>query len=278
MKNMVKMTLVITVLSMVSAGLLTGVNMLTAPVIEANLHRVLFETIEEYFPEFETVEEVGEEEPERYRAIYGPDEELLGYVVENVADGYEDEITYYTLVDEEGYIEGIEIVDHSETPGIGAEIEREDFQNQFVGKHYQDSFTTDEGIDIISGATVSSQAVIGSLRNSMQEMARGYFDDEEEDIIEVELAELPDGTFEGTAPGLNEGVKVAVTVESGKIDNIEIIEHEDTPDYFEEAKEEILQVIKNEQTLEVDTVSGATQSSYGIINAVEDALANGAGG
>ncbi len=276
MKNMVKMTLGLSLLGMVSAGLLTGVNMLTEPVIEANIHNYFYEQIERYFPGFDTVEEAGEDEAELYHTVYDADGELLGYVVENVAGGYEGDIRYYAMVDNDGYIEGIEIVEHSETPGLGSEIESENFREQFVGKNYQDPLAAGDDLDIISGATISSQAVIGSLRGSMQGLAQAHFD-EEDDVAEVDMADLPDGTFIGAAPGLNDDIKVEVLIENDEIVSIEIVEHDDTPDYFEQAKDEILEMIKREQTIEVDTVSGATQSSYGIINAVKDAIANGAG-
>jgi len=94
MKNMVKMTLVLSFIGMVSAGLLTGVNMLTEPVIEANIHNYFYEQIERYFPGFDAVEEAGEDEAELYHAVYGADGGLLGYVIENVTGGYEDDIRY----------------------------------------------------------------------------------------------------------------------------------------------------------------------------------------
>lgn len=64
---------------------------------------------------------------------------------------------------------------------------------------------------------------------------------------------------------------MAVTVENSAVTDIEILEANDTPNYFEHAKG-IIEDIVNQQSLEVDAVSGATYSSVGIIHAVNDAL------
>ncbi len=275
MKKTIKMVLATTVLGMISAALLTGVYAWTSPIIEANLRQIFFEKIEEYLPEAKDTEIITEEEqyPEIH-VVYGPDEELMGFMIENTAGGYEGEILYFTIVDDEGYIKGVEVIEHTETPGIGAQIEREEFRGQFASKHYTDSFTAGEEIDIISGATISSQAMIASVRNTMQELGQTAYLEEEE-VPEIDLADLPDGTFVGSAPGLNDEVVAEVVIEGGSIVSVEILDHEDTPDYFEKAKNELVDEIKKEQSVKVDTVSGATASSRGIINAVINALLNG---
>lgn len=84
-------------------------------------------------------------------------------------------------------------------------------------------------------------------------------------------AVLKDGVYEGSAEGYQDTIKVSVTVENGAVTAIEILEENDTPPYFERARE-IIDDILNQQSLQVDVVSGATFSSVGILNAVNDAL------
>ena len=62
-------------------------------------------------------------------------------------------------------------------------------------------------------------------------------------------------------------------MEDGAVAAIEVLENADTPKYFDRALAVIDSVI-NSQSLDVDTVSGATYSSDGIINAVKNALEN----
>ncbi len=83
---------------------------------------------------------------------------------------------------------------------------------------------------------------------------------------------LADGTYEGEGTGYAGKIRVAVTVKDRTITDISILKNEaDTASFFERAKGVIDRILQSQQ-LEVDTVSGATYSSRGIINAVKNAL------
>ncbi len=81
-----------------------------------------------------------------------------------------------------------------------------------------------------------------------------------------------DGTYEGEAQGYGGLIHVKVTVKDGRIDAVDIVsaEKEDAA-YFDQAVAVIDEMLVK-QTSMVDTVSGATFSSTGIINAVTLAL------
>lgn len=81
-----------------------------------------------------------------------------------------------------------------------------------------------------------------------------------------------DGTYTGEAQGYGGPVKMEITIEHEQITDCTVLsaEKEDTA-YFDAAQGVIDEVL-DEQTAEVDTVSGATFSSRGILGAVEDAL------
>lgn len=83
---------------------------------------------------------------------------------------------------------------------------------------------------------------------------------------------MTDGTYEAEGQGNNGPVKVAVTVEGDAIVSVEIVEHGETPGICDLAMERIPAAIVDGQTLAVDTVSGATNSSNAILTAVEAAL------
>lgn len=95
--------------------------------------------------------------------------------------------------------------------------------------------------------------------------------DEINDSVTFSGAQLEDGVYEGSAEGYKSTIKVSATVNNGAVTDIEILEENDTPDFFEHA-EAIIDDVIDEQSLEVDTVSGATYSSSGILNAVNNAL------
>lgn len=81
-----------------------------------------------------------------------------------------------------------------------------------------------------------------------------------------------DGIYEGQGTGKNPGIKVSVTIKDDKIKDITIISSNDNSDYFDEAAAVIPKSIIEAQDTNVNTVSGATLSSKGIIKAVEYAL------
>ncbi|MCR4640221.1 FMN-binding protein [Ruminococcus sp.] len=82
-----------------------------------------------------------------------------------------------------------------------------------------------------------------------------------------------DGTYTGTASGFLGDITVSVTVTDGAIAAIDVTEQKDTPSYWERAEAVIPEIITANGTEGVDAVSGATYSSEGIINAVNNALA-----
>lgn len=90
-------------------------------------------------------------------------------------------------------------------------------------------------------------------------------------------ARLADGVYEGTSQGYKSEIKVSVRVENGTVSEIEILDENDTPNYFDRAKSIINDII-DEQSLSVDAVSGATYSSAGILNAVRNALESAVSG
>ena len=81
-----------------------------------------------------------------------------------------------------------------------------------------------------------------------------------------------DGVYEGSGIGFADTLTVAVTIQDGKIADITVVEQgaEDEP-YFGTACQ-ILQDIVEKGDTEVDTISGATFSSLGLRDAVDDAL------
>jgi len=83
---------------------------------------------------------------------------------------------------------------------------------------------------------------------------------------------LNDGTYTGSAYGYRGNITVSVTVKDNKVTAIEIKSIQDDLGYYSIAKNTIIPNIMKKQSLNVDTVSGATYSSKGIINAVINAL------
>lgn len=81
-----------------------------------------------------------------------------------------------------------------------------------------------------------------------------------------------DGTYTGTGKGNNGDISVEVIVEGGNITTINVTAQSETPGIYEKAQTGVTSSMIKSQTSEVDTVSGATNSSKGIKEAVANAL------
>lgn len=82
-----------------------------------------------------------------------------------------------------------------------------------------------------------------------------------------------DGSYEGVGRGASSDIKVAVEVKKGKIDSIKITEHKETKNLIDPVIENVIpDIIKKQATEGVEAISGASNSSKGVIAAVEDAL------
>ncbi len=89
---------------------------------------------------------------------------------------------------------------------------------------------------------------------------------------EESAALYKDGTYEGAGKGYKSDIKAGVTVSGGRITEVKILESGDDPAYLGLASEITEKIIEKQGTEGVDTVSGATYSSRGILEAVESAL------
>jgi len=87
----------------------------------------------------------------------------IGYIAEGYGKGYSSYIHILTSVDKNFIVKKVSILGHGETPGLGDEIEKDYFINQFEGKT-SDNLIVIKGeapdqIEAITGATISSRAV-----------------------------------------------------------------------------------------------------------------------
>lgn len=142
-------------------------------------------------------------------------------------------------------------------------------------------------VDTVSGATFSSNGIISAVKNALTgEKDSGETGQSQSggtaaagsatSVAQVEDASAyKDGTYYGTGTGFGGTLKVQVDISGGKIAAIQILENNDGSEYISKASS-IINAIISSQSTNVDTVSGATYSSVGIIQAVRDALSQAA--
>ncbi|MBQ9141905.1 MAG: RnfABCDGE type electron transport complex subunit G [Lachnospiraceae bacterium] len=97
----------------------------------------------------------------------------LGYVVETTStEGYGGDITLYAGITKEGMLNGISILSIAETPGLGMNAESvlvPQFENVEATFFYytKSGSTADDEIDAISGATITTEAVINAVNGAV---------------------------------------------------------------------------------------------------------------
>ena len=197
MRNILRLALTLAVVGIVSAALLTAVNDWTVPIIAAREAEEYMEALREFFPAVSDVQ-TEEVEGEKFDLIYDASGNLIGVVATVQQQGYGGLFTFNLAVDSEGKITGLRVINHAESPGIGDVIAAPDFQSQFIGKTFEDPIQIGTDVDTVSGATVSSSAMINAVRRSVETIAYSYLSFEEEIF---DITAVPDGTFRGTGRG-----------------------------------------------------------------------------
>ncbi len=88
-----------------------------------------------------------------------------------IGKGYGGVIDILVGLENETTIKGVTIVSHLESPGLGARITESSFREQFIGVNIADVALRQEGgeIDAITGATISSKAVVEAIRDAAVE-------------------------------------------------------------------------------------------------------------
>lgn len=159
-------------------------------------------------------------------------------------------------------ISGIVPVILAAVVGIGAVVSLSDYTAPVYGSESEDELTETETIIESAGMESAEETEVENTEAAV--VLDGAFD-------------LADGTYEGSANGFSGKIKVSVVIKNQTIRSINILSNSDDEAFFNRAKEGVTASILAKQSTDVDTVSGATYSSRGIMNAVKDALSSSDG-
>lgn len=166
---------------------------------------------------------------------------------------------------------------------VSAPGETDSFFNRAKGVIDEMLTAQSTDVDVVSGATYSSNGIIGAVKNALfgtesnnataATANAGNAAGSAPSVSKVsESGTWKDGTYTGSGKGFGGTISVKVTVKDGKISAIDVTSASgETASYFSKAKGIIPKMISG-QTTNVDAASGATYSSNGIITAVRNAL------
>lgn len=190
MNNIVKNTLILTAITLVS-GLLLGVvyGITKEPIAQAqeNTKQEAYRTVLSDASEFAAVDfdadaavsilaESGYTSDTITEIAEGTDESgaTIGYVISVLSsEAYDGKLSLSVGIASDGTVKGIEMLDISETAGLGMKAKEADFKDQFKDKNVEKFTYTktgedgDDKIDAISGATITTNAVTNAVDSAL---------------------------------------------------------------------------------------------------------------
>jgi electron transport complex protein RnfG len=174
--DMVKITLNLVLFYLIGGLILAFVYAKTSPIMYQKAKEEKAAALKTMMPDADKIDKLGDWEPHHKHAEYyvaQKDGEEIGYVVEGYGKGYSSYINILVSVDKKFIVKKISVLHHAETPGLGDEIERDYFLDQFAGKSAGNLVVikgeAKDRIEAISGATISSRAVTeDGVRNAVQ--------------------------------------------------------------------------------------------------------------
>ena len=293
MKKIIHLTVFLAVVGALSAGVLSFVNDLTAPIIEAQKLAAVKESLEVLYPGA-NFSELSTEADETGLVSAAYQAEGKGYIYSVQVVGYNSStpIDFMMSIDNDGTISGYVVLTQQETNGIGSRVADDEFKNTVVGKGINDSIST------LSGTTVSSTAVVKGINAAKAlfgAQAGVSVDTPSEPVVTTPVYTLSDdysgngaavvsvdgNTYTVTSNGFpgNSANEYVIVVENGAIVSVTNTVFGDTEGIGNPAvSEDALSAYAGATlTSEVDAVSGSTFTSKSVFAAMQAALKEATG-
>lgn len=170
-----RLTVTLLLIAALAALSLSSVDAITKERIAENASRKIQQAMQLVLPGAEDLTQIDNGNG-IVQAVYAPSETspVQGYAVQvKPSSGFGGDIVMIVGIDAEGKVCGVDIVSHSETPGLGAVADAmtpagQSFRDSFVG---QSGTLTLEQIDAISGATITSKAVTEGVNAALAYVA-----------------------------------------------------------------------------------------------------------
>ncbi len=169
MKILIRYGFILGIICLLSAGLLAVVNAIAGPKILAQGLEQEQKTLSLVLPFAERFEAVKSKENEViFYKGFDKDNNLIGVAFKAEAKGYSSVIETMAGITLDGKIIAIKVINQNETPGLGSKITQADFIDQFKGQNSREL----GGVEAITGATVSSGALIHSVKQKAAQVLK----------------------------------------------------------------------------------------------------------
>lgn len=180
MREVIKLGLVLLIITSIAALVLAFSNDFTKDIIAEVEEKANNDARMEVMPQAKEFKPLDEEQLKKLQGDnnriieiyvgYSEDENIEGYTIKTATPGYGGDVLVITGISSEGKLTGMKIVSHQETPGLGANATKPDFQHQFQGKLVDSEITVvksspsnENEIQAITGATITSRAVTNGV-------------------------------------------------------------------------------------------------------------------
>jgi electron transport complex protein RnfG len=189
MKSMLRYGIILGLICLVATGLLATVNFFTKTRIAAEAQKEIDISLKEVLPEAQNFEAIKFQNETVYYKGFSQDKSLVGVAFIARGKGYSGTVETMVGMKPDATITAIKVLSQSETPGLGSRIseikDSTTIFDLFKGKHpdpslkpwFQEQFSAKkssdlDGVSAITGATISSRAVINSIKNKALEIQK----------------------------------------------------------------------------------------------------------
>ncbi len=177
MREFIQLAGILTLISVLSAWGLSYTYTITKPIIEVNRVKRQMEAIAAVLPPFDnqpakdkkTIADTREGKMEFY--VGKKNGHINGVAFQAFSKGYHGQISMMIGVTPQGKIYGIDVLNQTETPGLGAKITQKSFLQQFKGKDLENARWAVKKMkgdfDQVTAATISSRSMIEGVKEGL---------------------------------------------------------------------------------------------------------------
>ncbi len=191
MKTSYKMFIVLTLVTILSGGLLSALNNVTEPRIKEHRANELKAAIADVLPAHDYYDEISKGPMILYVGKTKSDSKTVGIATRLIGSGFQGKISIMVGIKPDfTKLTGFKVLEQLETPGLGTKIVEDPsnkskpfwFPEQFIGLTFKPSITVIKNIkptkpneiQAISGATISSKAVVDILNGQLPDIQNVY--------------------------------------------------------------------------------------------------------
>jgi len=177
MKDIIKLGLTLFSICVVAALVLAFTNNVTSPVIAQRNIQANNESRKIVLPEADEFKQLKEINSDMVLEFYEglKNGKVIGYTIKTSSKGYGGAVESMVGISKDGKITGVDIGNHSETPGLGSKATEPLFKNQYLDKDVSNallvvkgSTKNDNEISAISGATITSNGVTNGVNAAIK--------------------------------------------------------------------------------------------------------------